>query len=130
MIQVKAIFGQAAIRYTDAVQMLRGFQSGEVITVRRPTGAHSPLWGCECHADTLSKCIRAEGLAHGLNFFEYSFGIVNRTILPPVSSYPHHGRGGGGQAVAPQMYGAARPSEIRIFPTSSPLDRNIPQLRP
>lgn len=47
-----------------------------------------------------------------------------------ATGYPHQGRGVGGQLVAPQINGTARPSEIRICPTSCPPALKVPQLRP
>lgn len=49
-------------------------------------------------------------------------------ILPILRNYAlHHGRGVGGQLVSPQMNGTARPSLIRIFPTSLPSTSSVPQ---
>lgn len=60
---------------------------------------------------------------------------VKSPILPgdftKVIPYPlHHGRGVGGQLVLPQANGTARPSLIRMLPTSFPSTRRTPQYLP
>lgn len=47
-----------------------------------------------------------------------------------VLSYPHQGRGVGGQLVEPQANGTASPSDTNMSPTSWPSAKSEPQLRP
>ncbi|CDZ39053.1 Hypothetical protein NGAL_HAMBI1146_31920 [Neorhizobium galegae bv. officinalis] len=42
----------------------------------------------------------------------------------------HHGRGVDGHPFAPQTKGTARPSEIKVCPTSRPFTLSVPQLLP
>lgn len=52
-------------------------------------------------------------------------------VRPNSPRYPlHHGRGVGGQLVFPQTNRTARPSPMRMLPTSFPSTCNIPQERP
>jgi hypothetical protein len=61
-------------------------------------------------------------------------GLVEETSKPQRvrlrASNQHHGRGMGGQLVAPHAKRTAKPSLIKVDPTSTAWTRSVPQRRP